>query len=42
MGATELESNPVVLMSGGADWDEFKLRLDKARPKFGNTLEMDV
>lgn len=39
---TELLSNTIFLMSGCSDWDDFKRRLDVAKPKYGNTIEMDV
>lgn len=35
-------SNITFLMSTCADWDDFKRRLDLAKPKLGNTLEMDI
>ena len=38
----ELLSNTIFLMSGCADWQTFKKMLDQAKPKLGNTIEMDI
>lgn len=38
----ELLSNAIFLMKGCSTWDEFKSLIDKAKPKYGNTLEMDI
>jgi hypothetical protein len=37
----DLLSNVVFLMRGCADWDDFKYRLDRAQPKYGDTLLID-
>jgi len=39
---TEHISNVTFLMSGCSDWADFKKRLDQAKPKFGDTIEMDI
>lgn len=39
---TEHISNVTFLMSSCSDWDDFKKRLDIAKPKFGKTIEMDI
>lgn len=39
---TEHISNVTFLMSGCTDWADFKKKLDRAKPKFGNTLELEV
>ena len=39
---TEHISNVTFLMSGCSDWKDFKKRLDQAKPKYGDTIEMDV
>lgn len=38
----DLLSNVIFLMKTCTSWDDFKLRLDKARPKFGDTLQLDL
>lgn len=38
---TEHISNVTFLMSGCSDWEDFKKRLNQAKPKFGDTVEMD-
>jgi len=39
---TEHLSNVSFLMSGCSTWDEFKKSLDRAKPKYGDTIEMDI
>jgi hypothetical protein len=38
----DLLSNVIFLMKTCASWDDFKLRLDKVRPKLGDTLQLDL
>ena len=38
---TEHLSNVTFLMSGCTDWEDFRKRLDLAKPKQGSTIEMD-
>ena len=38
----DLLNNTIFLMKGCATWDEFKKLLDRARPKYGNTIDMDI
>jgi len=38
----ELLSNAMFLMRGCSTWDEFKNLIDKAKPKFGSTIEMPL
>ena len=37
---TEHISNVTFLMSGCNSWEDFKVLLDRAKPKYGNTIEM--
>ena len=37
----DLLSNVTFLMKGCSDWDDFKYRLDRAKPKYGDTLFID-
>ncbi|MCL5022444.1 MAG: P63C domain-containing protein [Nitrospirae bacterium] len=37
----DLLSNVIFLMKGCISWDDFKTRLDKAKPKYGKTLSLD-
>jgi len=37
----DLLSNIIFLMKGCSDWQDFKNRLDKAQPKYGDTLLID-
>ena len=39
---TEHISNVTFLMSGCSDWEDFKIRLDRAKQKYGKTIEMPV
>jgi hypothetical protein len=39
---TEHLSNITFLMSGCSSWDDFKQRLNRARPKYGDTISMDL
>lgn len=39
---TEHISNVTFLMSGCSDWVDFKKRLDQAKPKYGDTIEMNI
>ena len=39
---TEHLSNATFLMASCTDWEDFKRRLNLAKPKYGNTLEMDI
>ena len=38
----ELLLNVIFMMKGCTKWDEFKSLLDKAKPKYGDTIEMDL
>jgi len=38
----DLLSNVIFLMKGCASWEDFKYRLNKARPKYGDTLTLDL
>lgn len=38
----QLLSNVVFLMRGCNDWATFKMQLDKAQEKYGDTIEMDI
>ncbi|HPQ70529.1 MAG TPA: P63C domain-containing protein [bacterium] len=38
----ELITNVIFLMKSCTTWDDFKRRLNRARPKVGDTLEMDI
>lgn len=38
----DLLSNVIFLMKGCATWEDFKHRLNKARPKYGDTLSLDL
>ena len=38
---TDLLSNVIFLMRTCSEWNDFKIRLDKAKPKYGNTLLLD-
>ncbi|MEW8614450.1 MAG: P63C domain-containing protein [Candidatus Thiodiazotropha sp.] len=38
----ELLSNVIFMMRACNDWDQFKTMLDKAREKYGSTIEMDI
>ncbi len=38
----ELMQNVIFMMKGCSSYDQFENLLDKARPKFGNTIEMDI
>lgn len=37
---TQYISNITFLMAGCADWNDFKIRLDQARPKYGDTMQI--
>ena len=39
---TEHISNVTFLMAGSTEWDQFKIMLDRAKPKYGDTIEMDL
>ena len=39
---TEHISNITFLMTGSTDWNQFKNMLDRAKPRYGDTIEMDV
>ena len=36
----DLLSNTIFLMKGCSSWQDFKIMLDRAKPKYGNTIEM--
>ena len=38
----ELLSNVIFMMKGCADWEQFKKIIDKAKPKYGKNIEMDI
>lgn len=45
IGVPELRrhlENVIFLMKGCSDWDDFKRRLDRAAPKYGNTIPLDI